>query len=184
MGARYTAPTLSLRPRSSWQGRSFAPHCIPRTRRAFVPSMDLRPREDFALPSDPIDQAYAAMDPQGQGFRAPAPRTGRRCRPGGPAQPWADWMRPKRAPEGAVSKTRGSENRIRKHLLVARFHARGKAHRSQKAADAGVSVSELMRAATLGHRLPASRIEVRRHDEGACRAGARSAPTSTRSPTT
>ena len=106
---------------SSWQGGSFAPRCIPRTRafrpwtrpkalrpldfrpgalhrpgplpavspaastrRAFVPSMDLQTKGDFALPLDPFRPAVCrhgparglcAHRPQ-RGFRAPAPRTG------------------------------------------------------------------------------------------------------------
>ena len=54
------------------------------TRRAFVPSMDLQTRGDFALPPDPHRpgvcrhgpaRGLCAHRPQ-RGFRAPAPRTG------------------------------------------------------------------------------------------------------------
>jgi hypothetical protein len=46
----------------------------------FISPWTLDRRETSLSPRTPIDQAYAAMDPQ-QGFRAPAPRTGERAAP-------------------------------------------------------------------------------------------------------
>ena len=59
-----------------------------------------------------------------------------------------------------MSKTRGSEKRARNGWLAMRSSPEEVAVIRRKASDAGVSVSELMRAATLGYRLPASRIQV------------------------
>jgi hypothetical protein len=115
--ARGSRATARLTARSSWQGGSFAPRCIPRTRafrpwtrpkalrpldfrpgalhrpgplpavspaastrRAFVPSMDLQTKGDFALPLDTHRPAVRRLDPR-QGFRAPGPRTGGRAAP-------------------------------------------------------------------------------------------------------
>jgi hypothetical protein len=65
---------------SSWQGGSFAPRCIPETR-SFAPWTTPRRSAsghltggDFALPTAPIDQAYAAMDLH-EGY-APIDRSG------------------------------------------------------------------------------------------------------------
>jgi len=59
-----------------------------------------------------------------------------------------------------MSKTRGSEKRARNGWLAMRSTAEEEAAIRKKAAAAGVSVSELMRAATLGYRLPASKIDM------------------------
>ena len=59
-----------------------------------------------------------------------------------------------------MSKTRGSERRARNGWLAMRSSAEEEALIRKKAADAGISVSELMRAATLGYRPPASKIDV------------------------
>jgi hypothetical protein len=59
-----------------------------------------------------------------------------------------------------MSKTRGSEKRARNGWLAMRSSPEEEAEIRKKAADAGVSVSELMRAATLGYRLPASKIDM------------------------
>jgi len=75
---------------SSWQGGSFAPRCIPRSRTfgpctrpgRFHQPLDPRPLGDFALPPDPHRpgvcrhgpaRGLCAHRPQ-RGFRAPAPR--------------------------------------------------------------------------------------------------------------
>ena len=99
--------------RSSWQGGSFAPRCIPRSR-SFAPCtspdvlrlldfrpgrfhqpLDPRPLGDFALPPDPHRpgvcrhgpaRGLCAHRPQ-RGFRAPAPRP--TVRPVGCASPHA-----------------------------------------------------------------------------------------------
>ncbi len=59
-----------------------------------------------------------------------------------------------------MSKTRGSERRARNGWLAMRSSAEEEALIRKKAADAGISVSELMRAATLGYRPPASKIDI------------------------
>ena len=62
--------------------------------------------------------------------------------------------------DAPMSKTRGSERRARNGWLAMRSSAEEEALIRKKAADAGISVSELMRAATLGYRPPASKIDV------------------------
>ena len=121
--ARGSRAAARLTARSSWQGGSFAPRCIPRTRafrpwtrpkalrpldcrpgalhrpgplpavssaastrRAFVPSMDLQTRGDFALPLDTHRPAVRRLD-QRQGFRAHGPRRGGVPCPRPPANP-------------------------------------------------------------------------------------------------
>jgi hypothetical protein len=66
-------------------------------------------------------------------------------------------MRPE---ELQMSRTRGSEKRARNGWLAARYSAEEEALIRQKAEGAGISVSELIRAATLGYRLPASKIDI------------------------
>ena len=58
-----------------------------------------------------------------------------------------------------MSKTPGSEKRARNGWLAMRSSAEEEALIRKKAADAGVSISELMRAATLGYRLPVSKVD-------------------------
>lgn len=64
-----------------------------------------------------------------------------------------------------MSKTRGSEKRVRDGWLAMRSMPEEEALIRKKAADAGVSVSELMRAATLGYRLPSSKIDMARYSQ-------------------
>ena len=97
--------------RSSWQGGSFAPRCIPRSR-SFAPCtspdvlrlldfrpgrfhqpLDPRPLGDFALPPDPHRPGVCRHGPAA-GLSRPCTTNRAACRPGAPAQPWADWMRP------------------------------------------------------------------------------------------
>ena len=59
-----------------------------------------------------------------------------------------------------MSKTRGSEKRVMTGWLRARCSPEEEALIAKRAEDAGITPSELIRAATLGYRLPASRIEV------------------------
>jgi len=108
---RATAPSG----RSSWQGGSFAPRCIPQTR-SFAPWTTPRRSAsghltggDFALPTAPIDQAYAAMDlhegcapiDRSGAFAPLPPRTDGRAAPV-PLPNRADWMRPDLRPQEAI----------------------------------------------------------------------------------
>jgi len=69
---------------SSWQGGSFAPRCIPRTRSVAPWTTPRRSASghltggDFALPTAPIEQGVPPLHPD---------------------QPCADWMPPCREPE-------------------------------------------------------------------------------------
>jgi hypothetical protein len=114
--------------RSSWQGGSFAPRCIPRTRSVapwtspdalrlldfrpgrFHQPLDPRPWGDFALPPDPHRPGVCRHGPAA-GLSRPCTTNRAACRPGAPAQPWADWicapdLRPQEA-IGAAQPRRG-----------------------------------------------------------------------------
>jgi hypothetical protein len=113
--ARVPRATVRLPALSSWQGGSFAPRCIPRTRSvapwtspkalrpldfrpggvspsghltmgAFLPRLDPQTKGDFALPLDTHRPAVRRLDLR-QGFRAPGPRRGGGPCPRPPANP-------------------------------------------------------------------------------------------------
>jgi hypothetical protein len=58
-----------------------------------------------------------------------------------------------------MSKTRGSEKRARNGWLAARYSAEEEALIRKKAEGAGISVSELIRVATLDYRPPPSKVD-------------------------
>ena len=113
--ARVPRASVRLPALSSWQGGSFAPRCIPRTRSvapwtspkalrpldfrpggvspsghltmgAFLPRMDPQTEGDFTFPLDTRRPAVRRLDLR-QGFRAPGPRRGGGPCPRPPANP-------------------------------------------------------------------------------------------------
>ena len=186
---------------------AFRPRCIPRpgasprgptgaisspgptTRGAFVPALDPQTEGDFRSPSGhPSTRLFAAMDrAKGASPLDPPARPRSACRRVNPAltQPEVLWE----SRQGVILMARrsGSENRKRTVLLTARFDKQEAASIRRIADRSGLSVGALVRRALLDTprpEQPAVPPPMCRPSPAFSGSSARSAPTSTRSPTT